>query len=86
MKLNKLQYLLFDVDGVMTSGQFLYSKYGKEYKVFGLHDNDGTRSLSDKIEIIFITADKRGYPISNDVQPLILTVMDWRLIELKIFY
>lgn len=59
------QYLIFDVDGVMTSGQFLYSKYGKKYKVFGPHDNDGIKLLQKKIKIVFITADKRGYPISK---------------------
>ena len=32
---------LLDVDGVMTTGQFLYSKDGKDYKVFGPHDSDG---------------------------------------------
>ena len=65
MKLKNPQYLVFDVDGVMTTGQFLYSKDGKEYKVFGPHDNDGIKLLKKKITIVFITADKRGYPISK---------------------
>lgn len=59
------KYLVFDVDGVMTTGQFLYSKNGKEYKVFGPHDNDGIKFLSKKIKISFITADKRGFPITK---------------------
>ena len=59
------QYAIFDVDGVMTTGQFLYSEKGKEYKVFGPHDNDGIKMLKDKIQILFLTADKRGYPISK---------------------
>ena len=59
------KFLIFDVDGVMTTGQFLYSKYGKEYKVFGPHDNDGIKLLSNKLKIFFITADKRGFPISK---------------------
>ena len=59
------KYLIFDVDGVMTTGQFLYSKNGKEYKIFGPHDNDGIKLLQNKIKIIFITADKRGFPISK---------------------
>ncbi len=59
------RYVIFDVDGVMTTGQFLYSKYGKEYKVFGPHDNDGIKLLSKKVNIFFITADKKGYSISK---------------------
>ena len=56
---------LLDVDGVMTTGQFLYSKDGKEYKVFGPHDNDGLKLVKDKVTIKFITADKRGFPITK---------------------
>jgi len=62
--MKKLVFLL-DVDGVMTSGQFLYSQDGKEYKVFGPHDNDGLKLIKEKVTIKFITADKRGYPITE---------------------
>lgn len=57
--------LVLDVDGVMTSGQFLYSEHGKVYKVFGPHDADGLKLLKDKMNIQFITADKRGFPITK---------------------
>ena len=57
--------LIIDVDGVMTTGQVLYSADGKEYKIFGAHDSDGLKLLHGKIKISFITADKRGYPISK---------------------
>lgn len=56
---------LLDVDGVMTNGQFLYSEEGKIYKIFGPHDSDGLKFLKNKVIIKFITADKRGYPISR---------------------
>ncbi len=59
------KYFLFDVDGVLTTGQFLYSERGKEYKVFGPHDNDGIKLIAGKFEIAFLTADKRGFPISK---------------------
>ena len=59
------QYMIFDVDGVMTTGQFLYSERGKEYKVFGPHDNDGIKMISEKLKIVFLTADKRGFKISK---------------------
>ena len=57
--------LLLDVDGVLNTGQFLYSSEGKAYKIFGPHDNDGLKLIKDKIKIKFITADKRGYPITK---------------------
>lgn len=55
---------ILDIDGVMTTGQFLYSKIGKEYKVFGPHDSDGLKMLKDKIKILFVTSDTRGFKIS----------------------
>jgi 3-deoxy-D-manno-octulosonate 8-phosphate phosphatase (KDO 8-P phosphatase) len=57
--------LIIDVDGVMTTGQFLYSEDGKRYKIFGPHDADGLKLLKDKLNIVFVTADKRGFPISK---------------------
>ena len=62
--MKKLVFLL-DVDGVMTTGQFLYSEGGKEYKVFGPHDNDGLKLIKDKATIKFITADERGFLITK---------------------
>lgn len=59
------EIFVLDVDGVMTTGQFLYSAKGKEYKVFGPHDNDGIKLIQEKIKIIFLTADKRGFSISK---------------------
>jgi len=56
---------ILDIDGVMTTGQFLYSQDGKAYKIFGPHDADGLKLIRDKVNIIFITADKRGFPISE---------------------
>ena len=62
--MRKLTFLL-DVDGVMTTGQFLYSKNGKELKMFGPHDNDGLKLIKNKVSIKFITADKRGFDITK---------------------
>ena len=60
----KLNFVL-DIDGVMTTGQFLYSSDGKAYKIFGPHDADGLKLIRDKVKIFFITADKKGFPISK---------------------
>ena len=56
---------ILDVDGVMTTGQFLYSRDGKVMKVFGPDDNDALTMLKPYIEIRFVTADENGLPISH---------------------
>jgi len=61
----KPRIFIIDVDGVMTTGQFLYSESGKQMKVFGPDDNDGLGLLNPHIEIRFITGDRKGFPISN---------------------
>ena len=56
---------ILDVDGVMTNGQFIYSKEGKVLKVFGADDNDGLSLLKEFIDIRFVTGDKKGFDISK---------------------
>lgn len=62
---NKFKYLVFDVDGVFTPGPFLYTVDGKFAKIFGPHDNDGIKMIRDKIEVMAISADKRGFGITK---------------------
>ncbi|MBX4199191.1 HAD hydrolase family protein [Candidatus Parcubacteria bacterium] len=57
--------LILDVDGVLTTGQFLYTKDGKFAKVFGPHDNDGIKMLSGLMNIQAISADRRGFDITQ---------------------
>ena len=59
------KYLIIDVDGVMTTGQFIYDKSGKAMKIFGAHDNDGLKIIKNYFRIIFLTADKQGFKISK---------------------
>ena len=61
----KFKVFILDVDGVMTTGHFLYSASGKQMKIFGPDDNDGLGLLKPYIEIRFVTGDKKGFPISN---------------------
>ena len=56
---------ILDVDGVLSTGQFLYSADGKVIKIFGPDDNDGLSLLRDSIEIRFVTGDKKGFEISK---------------------
>jgi len=56
----KPKYIVFDVDGVFTTGPFLYTIDGKFAKTFGPHDNDGIKMLREAI-----SADKRGFEITK---------------------
>lgn len=59
------EVLILDVDGVMTTGQFLYSAQGKVMKVFGPDDNDALSMLSNFLEVRFVTGDRKGFKISQ---------------------
>jgi 3-deoxy-D-manno-octulosonate 8-phosphate phosphatase (KDO 8-P phosphatase) len=56
---------ILDVDGVMTTGHFLYTAEGKVIKIFGPDDNDGLSLLNNSMNIRFITGDKKGFAISK---------------------
>lgn len=64
-KITNIKNLILDVDGVLTTGQFLYTSSGKFSKIFGPHDNDGIKLLSKLIDIRAVSADKRGFPITK---------------------
>ena len=63
--MEKPDVLILDVDGVMTTGHFIYSSEGKVLKVFGPDDNDGLSLLKPFLEIRFITGDKKGFNITR---------------------
>jgi len=54
-----------DVDGVLTTGEIFYGTEGKTFKVFGPDDHDALNMLRDKLNIFFLTADRRGFDISK---------------------
>lgn len=56
---------VFDVDGVLTTGSFIYSESGKQFKIFGPDDNDALSLLSGFMDIRFVTGDKKGFSISK---------------------
>ena len=61
----KPKIFVLDVDGVLTNGQFLYDQNGKSHKIFGADDSDALKLLEPFMKIFFVTADKRGFPISK---------------------
>ncbi len=62
---NPITHFIFDIDGVFTTGQFLYTVDGKFAKVFGPHDNDGIKLLTPFLKIQAISADVRGWSITK---------------------
>lgn len=60
-----MKVFILDVDGVLTTGQFIYSAAGKQYKVFGPDDNDALSLLEGKLEVRFVTGDRKGFEISR---------------------
>ena len=60
-----MKNLVLDVDGVFTTGQFLYTAEGKYAKVFGPHDNDGIKLISQFMHVCAISADRRGFAITK---------------------
>ena len=61
----KMKYFVLDVDGVLARSALLYTSEGKAMKVFGPDDHDALNLLRDKLHIMFITGDTRGFPISQ---------------------
>ena len=56
---------ILDVDGVMTTGHFIYTSEGKKMKIFGPDDNDAISLLKKFIDIRFISGDKKGFLITK---------------------
>ncbi len=62
----EFDWLISDVDGILTDGGHYYTAEGKLMKKFGSNDKDALKKLNELYvkEIVFITADKLGYSIS----------------------
>ncbi len=61
----KYENFIIDVDGVLSTGQFLYDTNGKRFKIFGPDDNDALKLLKSFLKVNFVTSDKRGFNISK---------------------
>ena len=59
-----MKVLILDVDGVLTTGQFIYSADGKVLKIFGPDDNDAIKLLQQYIDVRCVTGDRSGFDIS----------------------
>lgn len=61
----EIENFVLDVDGVLCRSMLLYTPEGKAMKVFGPDDHDALNLLRDRLNITFISGDKRGFPISR---------------------
>jgi 3-deoxy-D-manno-octulosonate 8-phosphate phosphatase (KDO 8-P phosphatase) len=61
----KPKTLVLDVDGVLTTGHFIYTVEGKAAKVFGPDDHDALLLLKPYMDVIAITGDRRGFDITK---------------------
>lgn len=59
------EYLILDLDGVLTDGKFYYTKEGKCLKAFGVDDHDCLNILKQFVHVEVVTADARGFEISE---------------------
>ena len=62
---NKYIFLL-DVDGTLSTGEYICDEKGKKYKVFGPDDTDALKLLKKYLHIEFISGDKKGFKISKN--------------------
>lgn len=60
-----MKNFIIDVDGVFTDGQFHYTEQGKVAKIFGSDDHDALLLIKPYINILSVTGDKKGFPISK---------------------
>jgi 3-deoxy-D-manno-octulosonate 8-phosphate phosphatase (KDO 8-P phosphatase) len=59
-RLKQIALMLLDVDGVLTSGQVIYSDTGQETKVFDVRDGLGIRMLTEAGLIVGIVTGRRS--------------------------
>ena len=62
---NQIKNFIIDCDGCLTDGKFVYTAEGKVAKVYGPDDADALSVLKQYLNIHFISADKRGFPITK---------------------
>jgi 3-deoxy-D-manno-octulosonate 8-phosphate phosphatase (KDO 8-P phosphatase) len=67
---------ILDVDGCLNDGKIYWGVDGKPFKAFGNYDHDGLKFLKKHLNIMFITADKSGWDIT---QSRIVDHMDFSL-------
>lgn len=72
-KAKHIRLVIFDVDGVLTSGRLFYSQHGTELKDFHVHDGQGMKILQQTgVQIAIITA-RESTAVAKRMQDLGIT-------------
>ncbi|EKE28277.1 MAG: Low specificity phosphatase (HAD superfamily)-like protein [uncultured bacterium (gcode 4)] len=85
--INNINTVIFDIDGVFTDWNFIYTNDGKFWKVFWPHDADWIKLLKKfNINIQCISADKRWFAItkkriSDDMWLPLEQVSEWERLD-----
>ena len=69
-RIKKIQMLLLDVDGVLTSGEIIYSDSGEETKIFDVKDGVGIRMLREAGLLVGIITGRKGAALRHRCQNL----------------
>ena len=73
--LNQIALLLMDVDGVLTTGQVIYSDAGQETKVFHVRDGLGIRLLMEAGIQVGIVSGRRSEALAYRCRNLGITLL-----------
>ncbi len=74
-RLQKIELLLLDVDGVLTTGQVIYDDAGQETKVFNVRDGLGIRLLEKAGIRVGIVTGRRSMALVHRCRNLGITLL-----------
>jgi 3-deoxy-D-manno-octulosonate 8-phosphate phosphatase (KDO 8-P phosphatase) len=64
-RLSKIKMVLLDVDGVLTSGEIIYSDSGEQIKIFSVRDGVGIRMLQEAGLKVGIITGRKGQALHH---------------------
>ncbi len=72
-RLSNIKLVAFDVDGVMTNGEIIYSESGEELKIFNAKDGHGTFMLAHKGFLTAIITARQSSVVDRRAKDLNIT-------------
>lgn len=69
-KLKQIKILALDVDGVLTSGELIYTASGEFIKIFNVKDGQGLKSLQKNGIIVVIITSRKSEIVSKRMKEL----------------
>jgi 3-deoxy-D-manno-octulosonate 8-phosphate phosphatase (KDO 8-P phosphatase) len=74
-RLKGIQMLLLDVDGVLTTGEIIYTDSGEQIKIFNVKDGLGIRMLKEAGIQVGVITGRKGKALRHRCQNLGLTLV-----------